>query len=52
MAGRLGDQENTLRDGLAQLRLAFVQIQAAVQAAAQTADQAADQPNSGPTEPS
>ena len=33
MAGRLGDQESTLRDGLAQLRLAFVQIQAAAQAA-------------------
>jgi hypothetical protein len=32
MAGRLGDQEGTLRDGLAQLRLAFVQIQAVAQA--------------------
>jgi hypothetical protein len=31
LAGRLGEQETTLRDGLAQLRLAFVQIQAAAQ---------------------
>ena len=37
MAGRLGDQEPTLRDGLAQLRLAFVQIQAAVQAGTEAA---------------
>ncbi len=29
LGSRLGDQEATLRDGLAQLRLAFVQIQAA-----------------------
>jgi hypothetical protein len=29
LEGRLGDQEATLQDGLAQLRLAFVQIQAA-----------------------
>ena len=28
MEGRLGEQETTLREGLAQLRLAFVQIQA------------------------
>ena len=35
VAGRLGDQEGTLRDGLAQLRLAYVQIQAAIQAATQ-----------------
>lgn len=32
VAGRLGDQESLLRDGLAQLRLAYVQIQAAAQA--------------------
>ncbi len=30
MEGRLGDQERTLRDGLSQLRLAYVQIKAAV----------------------
>jgi hypothetical protein len=29
MEGRLGEQETTLREGLAQLRLAFVQIQSA-----------------------
>jgi hypothetical protein len=29
LAGRLGEAEATLRDGLAQLRLAFVEIQAA-----------------------
>jgi hypothetical protein len=29
LAGRLGDHERQLKDGLAQLRLAFVQIQAA-----------------------
>jgi hypothetical protein len=29
LAGRLGDEEQQLRDGLAQLRLAFVQIRAA-----------------------
>lgn len=29
LAGRLGDEEQQLRDGLAQLRLAFVQIKAA-----------------------
>ena len=28
LAGRLGDEEQQLRDGLAQLRLAFVQIKA------------------------
>jgi hypothetical protein len=33
MAGRLGEQETTLRDGLTQLRLAFVQIQGAAGAA-------------------
>ena len=32
MQGRLGDQEGTLRDGLTQLRLAFVQIQGAAPA--------------------
>lgn len=30
LAGRLGDEEQQLRDGLAQLRLAFVQIKATV----------------------
>ncbi len=29
MAGRLGDEEQPLRDGLAQLRMAFVQLNAA-----------------------
>ena len=29
LTGRLGDEEQQLRDGLAQLRLAFVQIKAA-----------------------
>ncbi|HEX2039397.1 MAG TPA: hypothetical protein VHF47_06650 [Acidimicrobiales bacterium] len=29
LAGRLGDEEQQLRDGLAQLRIAFVQIKAA-----------------------
>ena len=29
MAGRLGDQEQQLKDALAQLRMAFVQLQAA-----------------------
>lgn len=32
LAGRLGDEEQQLRDGLAQLRLAFVQIKATVAA--------------------
>jgi len=34
LAGRLGDDESTLTDGLAQIRLAFVQLKAAVEAAA------------------
>ncbi len=29
LAGRLGDEEQSLRDGLAQLRMAFVQLNAA-----------------------
>ena len=33
LAGRLGDEEQQLRDGLAQLRLAFVQIKAVADAA-------------------
>jgi hypothetical protein len=33
LAGRLGDEEQQLKDGLAQLRLAFVQIKATVDAA-------------------
>lgn len=33
LTGRLGDEEQQLRDGLAQLRLAFVQIKATVAAA-------------------
>ena len=32
LAGRLGDDEATLSDGLAQIRLAFVQLKAAVEA--------------------
>lgn len=32
LAGRLGDEEQQLRDGLAQLRLAFVQIKTAAEA--------------------
>jgi hypothetical protein len=32
LAGRLGDDERTLADGLAQIRLAFVQLKAAQQA--------------------
>ncbi len=32
LQGRLGEQEQQLRDGLSQLRLAFVQIQGATQA--------------------
>lgn len=32
LTGRLGDEEQQLRDGLAQLRLAFVQIKATVAA--------------------
>ncbi len=32
LAGRLGEEEQQLRDGLAQLRLAFVQIKAASEA--------------------
>jgi hypothetical protein len=40
--GRLGNAEGTLRDGLAQLRLAFVQITAA--ANAQANEQVADPP--------
>jgi hypothetical protein len=32
MEGRLGEQERTLRDGLSQLRLAFVQIKSAAPA--------------------
>jgi hypothetical protein len=32
LAGRLGDEEATLVDGLAQMRMAFVQIKAAVDA--------------------
>ena len=32
LAGRLGDDERTLADGLAQIRLAFVQLKAAVAA--------------------
>ena len=32
LAGRLGDEEQQLRDGLAQLRLAFVQIKATAEA--------------------
>ena len=31
LAGRLGDDERTLADGLAQIRLAFVQLKAAVE---------------------
>ena len=31
LGGRLGDEEQTLRDGLAQLRMAFVQLSAAGQ---------------------
>ncbi|MEO5680916.1 MAG: hypothetical protein ABIS47_14745, partial [Acidimicrobiales bacterium] len=34
LAGRLGDDEGTLVDGLAQIRLAFVQLKAAAQARA------------------
>ena len=34
LAGRLGDDEGTLADGLAQIRLAFVQLKAAVEAKA------------------
>ena len=34
LAGRLGDEEQQLRDGLAQLRLAFVQIKAAASSTA------------------
>ena len=37
LAGRLGGAEGTLRDGLAQLRLAFVQISAAANAQANEA---------------
>jgi len=33
LAGRLGDEEQQLRDGLAQLRIAFVQIKANAEAA-------------------
>ena len=33
LAGRLGDEEQQLRDGLAQLRIAFVQIKATSDAA-------------------
>ncbi len=33
LAGRLGDEEQQLRDGLAQLRIAFVQIKADADAA-------------------
>ena len=33
LAGRLGDEEQQLRDGLAQLRLAFVQIKASAESA-------------------
>lgn len=33
LAGRLGDEEQQLKDGLAQLRLAFVQIKATADAA-------------------
>ena len=32
LEGRLGDEESTLRDALAQLRLAFVQVKAAADA--------------------
>jgi len=32
LAGRLGDDERTLTDGLAQIRLAFVQLKAALEA--------------------
>lgn len=35
LAGRLGEEEQQLRDGLAQLRLAFVQIKAAAEAEAE-----------------
>jgi hypothetical protein len=42
LEGRLGSAEGTLRDGLAQLRLAFVQISAA--ANAQANEQVADPP--------
>jgi hypothetical protein len=38
LAGRLGDAEPTLREGLAQLRLAFVQIKAVAEAAGAAAD--------------
>ncbi|HVF76589.1 MAG TPA: hypothetical protein VM938_16250 [Acidimicrobiales bacterium] len=34
LAGRLGEEEQQLRDGLAQLRLAFVQIKASAEAEA------------------
>ncbi len=34
LAGRLGDDESTLSDGLAQIRLAFVQLKAALDAGA------------------
>jgi hypothetical protein len=36
LAGRLGESEKQLADGLAQLRMAFVQINAAAQASAQS----------------
>jgi hypothetical protein len=44
LAGRLGEHEPQLRDGLAQLRLAFVQIQAAQRPNGGQATRRADRP--------
>ena len=38
LEGRLGDEEATLRDGLAQLRLAFVSVKSAATAAQASGD--------------
>jgi hypothetical protein len=45
LEGRLGDAEPALKDGLSQIRLAYVQIEAARRAGAETA--AATGPNGG-----